>query len=88
MISGDTIAAIATAPGRGGVAVVRVSGSESFGYAERLSPADPDDSDATAPGRGGDRSNGITRYHLPTLYLNERKNFRISSAVVQAVRRL
>ena len=36
MISGDTIAAIATAPGRGGVAVVRVSGSESFGMAERL----------------------------------------------------
>ena len=36
MISGDTIAAIATAPGRGGVAVVRVSGSEAFGIAERL----------------------------------------------------
>ena len=36
MISGDTIAAIATAPGRGGVAVVRVSGSESFGITERL----------------------------------------------------
>ena len=36
MISGDTIAAIATAPGRSGVAVVRVSGSEAFGIAERL----------------------------------------------------
>ena len=36
MSGGDTIAAIATAPGRGGVAVVRVSGSESFGIAERL----------------------------------------------------
>ena len=36
MVAGDTIAAIATAPGRGGVAVVRVSGSESFGIAERL----------------------------------------------------
>ena len=36
MILGDTIAAIATAPGRGGVAVVRVSGSESFSIAERL----------------------------------------------------
>ena len=36
MISGDTIAAIATAPGRGGVAVVRVSGSEAFSVAERL----------------------------------------------------
>ena len=36
MISGDTIAAIATASGRGGVAVVRVSGSEAFSVAERL----------------------------------------------------
>ena len=36
MISGDTIAAIATAPGRGGVAVVRVSGSEAFAIGERL----------------------------------------------------
>ena len=36
MIAGDTIAAIATAPGRGGVAVVRVSGSEAFSVAERL----------------------------------------------------
>ena len=36
MISGDTIAAIATAPGRGGVAVIRVSGPESFAVAERL----------------------------------------------------
>ena len=36
MISGDTIAAIATAPGRGGVAIVRVSGPEAFAIAERL----------------------------------------------------
>ena len=36
MISGDTIVAIATAPGRGGVAVVRVSGPEAFAIAERL----------------------------------------------------
>ena len=36
MVRGDTIAAVATAPGRGGVAVVRVSGRESFGIAERL----------------------------------------------------
>ena len=34
---GDTIAAIATAPGRGGVAVVRVSGPDAFYVAERLS---------------------------------------------------
>ena len=40
MTSGDTIAAIATAPGRGGVAVVRVSGSEAFGIAERITSAD------------------------------------------------
>ena len=36
MIAGDTIAAIATAPGRGGVAVIRVSGPEAFAIAERL----------------------------------------------------
>ena len=36
VVWGDTIAAIATAPGRGGVAVVRVSGSEAFSIAERL----------------------------------------------------
>ena len=35
-MTGDTIAAIATAPGRGGVAVVRVSGSEAFAIGERL----------------------------------------------------
>ena len=35
-MTGDTIAAIATAPGRGGVAVIRVSGPEAFGIAERL----------------------------------------------------
>jgi len=34
---GDTIAAIATAPGRGGVAVVRVSGLDAFSLAERMS---------------------------------------------------
>jgi len=36
VISGDTIAAIATAPGRGGVAIVRVSGPEALSVAERL----------------------------------------------------
>ena len=39
MISGDTIAAIATAPGRGGVAVVRVSGSEAFAIAKKVTSA-------------------------------------------------
>lgn len=36
MHESDTIAAIATAPGRGGVAVVRVSGPSAFGIATRL----------------------------------------------------
>ena len=36
MTRGDTIAAIATAPGRGGVAVVRVSGPDAFAVAKRL----------------------------------------------------
>ena len=40
MILGDTIAAIATAPGRGGVAVVRVSGPEAFSIAKKLTSAD------------------------------------------------
>ncbi len=34
--SGDTIAAVATAPGRGGVAIVRVSGPDALDVAERL----------------------------------------------------
>ena len=41
MSRGDTIAAIATAPGRGGVAVVRVSGPEAFGIGERLTGRTP-----------------------------------------------
>ena len=36
MIAGDTIAAVATAPGRGGVAVVRVGGPEALSIAGRL----------------------------------------------------
>ena len=40
MIAGDTIAAIATAPGRGGVAVVRVSGPEAFAIGEKVTSAD------------------------------------------------
>ncbi|MGN0854234.1 MAG: tRNA uridine-5-carboxymethylaminomethyl(34) synthesis GTPase MnmE [Kiritimatiellia bacterium] len=36
MERGDTIAAIATAPGRGGVAVIRVSGPEAFAVATRI----------------------------------------------------
>ena len=46
MISGDTIAAIATAPGRGGVAVVRVSGPEAFAIAERLTGRKKGDADS------------------------------------------
>ena len=41
MSLGDTIAAVATAPGRGGVAVVRVSGPEAFQVAERLTGRTP-----------------------------------------------
>ena len=41
MISGDTIAAIATAPGRGGVAVIRVSGPEAFALAGKIAGTDP-----------------------------------------------
>ena len=37
----DTIAAVATAPGRGGVAVVRVSGPDAFAVAERLTGRAP-----------------------------------------------
>ncbi|MBR2713547.1 MAG: tRNA uridine-5-carboxymethylaminomethyl(34) synthesis GTPase MnmE [Kiritimatiellae bacterium] len=47
MISGDTIAAIATAPGRGGVAVVRVSGPEAFTIAERLTGRKNGEADAS-----------------------------------------
>ena len=49
MSHGDTIAAIATAPGRGGVAVVRVSGSEAFGIAERLTGEDVVSGEAASP---------------------------------------
>lgn len=39
--SGDTIAAVATASGRGGVAIVRVSGPDAFAIAERLTGRRP-----------------------------------------------
>lgn len=41
MSSVDTIAAVATAPGRGGVAVIRVSGPEAFAVAARLTGGEP-----------------------------------------------
>ena len=41
MALADTIAAIATAPGRGGVAVIRVSGPEARAVAERLTGRSP-----------------------------------------------
>lgn len=40
-LQGDTIAAIATAPGRGGVAVIRVSGPDAFAIAEALTGRRP-----------------------------------------------
>lgn len=36
MVSGNTIAAISTPPGKGGVAVIRISGSEAFAVAEKI----------------------------------------------------
>lgn len=46
MSASDTIAAIATAPGRGGVAVVRVSGPDAWDVAEKVSRRHISDSDA------------------------------------------
>ena len=48
MESADTIAAVATAPGRAGVAVVRVSGPDAFAVAARVAGV-------AAPGSGGER---------------------------------
>lgn len=36
MTSNDTIAAIATPPGRGGIGVIRISGADALGYARKL----------------------------------------------------
>ena len=47
MESADTIAAVATAPGRAGVAVVRVSGPDAFAVATRVTGV-------AAPGSGGE----------------------------------
>lgn len=44
MSAGDTIAAIATPPGRGGVGMVRLSGAQSGAIAKQLAPAWPSDS--------------------------------------------
>ncbi len=41
MRSNDTICAISTPPGRGGIAVLRISGPKAFGTAERLAPTLP-----------------------------------------------
>lgn len=48
MESADTIAAVATAPGRAGVAVVRVSGPDAFAVAARVTRT-------SAPGSGGEK---------------------------------
>ena len=46
MIASDTIAAVATAPGRGGVAVVRVSGPDAWEVARKVSGREIESSDA------------------------------------------
>ena len=54
-----TIAAIATAPGAGGIAVVRLSGPESYAVAARVfRPANPDRTVAAAAGGKLYRSRG------------------------------
>ena len=60
MVVGDTIAAIATAPGRGGVAVVRVSGPESFDIARKLTGRAWE-----ACATRGTREIGVARIHPP-----------------------
>ena len=42
MTPGDTIAAVATAPGRGGVAIVRVSGPDALAVGRRLTGREPE----------------------------------------------
>ena len=50
-MQGSTIAAIATAPGAGGIAVVRLSGAQSYAVAERVfRPANPGKKVAQAKG--------------------------------------
>ena len=46
----DTIAAVATAPGEGAIAIVRVSGPDAFSLADRLFRAPPPRPSARAPG--------------------------------------
>ena len=71
MISGDTIAAIATAPGRGGVAIVRVSGPEAFAIAERLTGI-RDQGSGIRFGRIADVDEGlILRFRGPHSYTGE-----------------
>jgi len=86
----DTIAAIATAPGRGGVAVVRVSGSDAFAIAKRLTGRDP------TPGRvgigsirvilGSDSVDPIEPLNGPAKTLIDPNSHLIDSAVVLAFR--
>ncbi len=46
----DTIAAIATAPGRGGIGVIRVSGPELCGFSRQLCGQEPHPRQATLAG--------------------------------------
>jgi len=61
VIVGDTIAAIATASGRSGVAVVRVSGPEAAAIARRLTRADAQD------GGSGRQSLRVRKLYFPAV---------------------
>lgn len=80
MTGGDTIAALATAPGRGGVAVVRVSGPEAFRVASALTGRAVDATHAghffhavfRAPGGTGPLDDGLVLvFAAPRSYTGE-----------------
>ena len=80
MTGGDTIAALATAPGRGGVAVVRVSGPAAFRIASALTGRAVDAAHAgrffhaafRAPGGTGPLDDGLVLvFAAPRSYTGE-----------------
>ncbi len=75
----STIAAVATAPGRGGVAVVRVSGPDAFRVAERLTGRTPEPGRiafsgiraSAGPGAGVIDSGVVLAFRAPRSYTGE-----------------